>query len=212
MELTTNPQYRRALQKADFAIVDSIYLTLLWRLMTRRQLHRISGLAFLRAFLASGLGRQPRELFLVNPSDEDTSANLRLLRDCGFAVSEADAYTAPQYDRSRIEDQALVDLIEQRRPRYVLLNLGGGVQEPLGCYLKESLSYSPAIVCTGAAIAFLTGRQASISPRIDAWGLGWLVRSLTEPRRLVPRYFSAIGLARMVWTHGRSAPPIPQCP
>ena len=206
--LPTDPIHRRALEGCDFAIVDSAYLTLLWLLLRKRKLHRVSGLGFLRSFLDSPVARARGALFLINPSEADGRANCELLRGRGFEITEDDCYTAPMYDKSRVPaDQTLIELLEVRRPRFIMINLAGGIQEPLGLYLKTNLSFSPGIMCTGAAIAFLTGRQASISPRADACGLGWLMRSLNDPRRFVPRYFAALRLAHLVFKHADNMPP-----
>jgi N-acetylglucosaminyldiphosphoundecaprenol N-acetyl-beta-D-mannosaminyltransferase len=200
--------YRHALLGCDFAIIDSAYLALTWLAIKRKAVTRVSGLKFLRAFLESGRGRGQGELFLVNPSQEDTELNIEWLRAAGFSVGLDDCYTAPRYDPASITDPALCALLEARRPKYVMLNIGGGVQEPLGFYLRRSLGYKPAIICTGAAIAFLTGRQANIPGWVDALGLGWLARVFDDPRRFVPRYLRAAGLAKLVLQHKGRMPPL----
>ena len=69
--------------------------------------------------------------------------------------------------------------------------MGGGVQEILGYYLKKNLNYKPSIICTGAAISYLTKKQAPITDFLDEIYLGWLVRCLFNPIKFVPRYLSA---------------------
>ena len=64
------------------------------------------------------------------------------------------------------------------KPRYILINLGGETQEILALYIKEKVDYKVSILCTGAAIAFLTKRQAPINDIIDKYYLGWLIRIL----------------------------------
>jgi N-acetylglucosaminyldiphosphoundecaprenol N-acetyl-beta-D-mannosaminyltransferase len=206
--LDKDEQCRRAIESSDFAIVDSAYLASLWWLYKRRRLKRTSGLKFLRAFIASDMARKRGDLFLVNPTDDDRDQNLALLRSNGFEIDEALCYTAPNYNKRCVEDEELLTRLEKHRPRFVMLNVGGGVQEPLGRFLKARLSYLPGIICTGAAIAFLTGRQASISPRADALGAGWLLRSLSDPKRFVPRYAASLRLASMIFRYGSEMPPL----
>jgi UDP-N-acetyl-D-mannosaminuronic acid transferase (WecB/TagA/CpsF family) len=43
----------------------------------------------------------------------------------------------------------------------------------------------------GAAIAFLSGDQVHIPVVVDQLGLGWLWRSVSNPKRFVPRYWDA---------------------
>ena len=79
-----------------------------------------------------------------------------------------------------------------------MINLGSNVQEPLGYYLKQNLNFKCGIFCTGAAISFFTGSQASISPSIDRIGLGWLWRCFEKPTIFIPRYFKAIKLIKLI--------------
>jgi N-acetylglucosaminyldiphosphoundecaprenol N-acetyl-beta-D-mannosaminyltransferase len=83
----------------------------------------------------------------------------------------------------------------------VILSLGGGVQERLGHYLRQNLSYRPAILCTGAAIAFLSKQQANIPPWADRLMLGWLMRVIYAPRKFLPRYRKALQLAPLLWKY-----------
>jgi N-acetylglucosaminyldiphosphoundecaprenol N-acetyl-beta-D-mannosaminyltransferase len=206
--LARSRAYRDALLGSDFAIVDSAYLAVLWFALMRRRLHRVSGLEFLREFFRQRIGAAHGELFMVNPSDEDAIANIELLRMYGYDIGMSQCYTAPVYDPAQVDDDVLVQRLEDGRPAYVLLNLGGGVQEPLGLFLKRRLTFTPGIICTGAAIAFLTGRQANIPDWADKAGLGWLLRIAGDPRRFFPRYAESARLATLLWEYRRELPPI----
>ena len=86
-----------------------------------------------------------------------------------------------------IQDEALIERLRERRPRHIIVTLGGGNQERLGLYIKRKLDYRPSIHCIGAAIAFLSGDQVKIPDWADRRSLGWLYRCVSEPRRFVPR-------------------------
>jgi glycerol-3-phosphate dehydrogenase len=64
----------------------------------------------------------------------------------------------------------------------------------------------PGIVCTGAAVAFLAGTQAKIPVWADRSGLGWLMRCIYEPRKFIPRYWSALPLIGMVARYRDKSP------
>jgi UDP-N-acetyl-D-mannosaminuronic acid transferase (WecB/TagA/CpsF family) len=106
-------------------------------------------------------------------------------------------YVAPRY-RDPVEDEALIAMLERLRPQHVIVTIGGGRQERLGLYLKERLTYRPAIHCVGAAIAFLSGDQVRIPMWADRFYLGWLFRAISEPRMYVPRYWAARKLFALV--------------
>ncbi len=90
-----------------------------------------------------------------------------------------------------VADEALVELVVQRKPRHVVIAIGAGAQEKLGWYLREQATWRPAIHCIGGALGFVTGDQVAIPDWADRFYLGWLLRLLSEPRAFVPRLWSA---------------------
>ncbi len=206
-ELDRDAPYRQALEASDVAVTDSGAMVLLWRLRTGQRINRISGLQFIRALLACADVRRPHAVFWVMPSEREATANLTWLNAHGIPTTLDDVYLAPHYDAGPIADPLLVDAIRRRNPRpgFVVLCIGGGAQERLGLALRDALDYRPAILCTGAAIAFLTGRQASIPVWVDRLMLGWLARCLWSPRRFVPRYLRSLRLVPLLLRFGRQS-------
>jgi UDP-N-acetyl-D-mannosaminuronic acid transferase (WecB/TagA/CpsF family) len=205
VDLPADQAYREALESSDIALTDSGFLVLLWALLRFERLNRISGLRFLRGLLTLPSFRKPGATFWVMPALEDARSNQAWLQQQGILIEEEQIFIAPRYPAGRLEDRELLARIEARRPDYVVICLGGGVQERLGHYLRVNLSYRPAIVCTGAAIAFLSGRQANIPPWADRLALGWLFRCLRDPRRFVPRYWKALQLVPLLIKHGEKS-------
>jgi N-acetylglucosaminyldiphosphoundecaprenol N-acetyl-beta-D-mannosaminyltransferase len=197
--------YQSALENADLILADSGYLTLLTRLFVGKRLNRISGLEFLQALLSDDHFRNSKTLW-VDTSKEEGKANRKYLNRAGIEATAADSYIAPFYTLEHIEDKALLKRIHEARPDYVIINIAGNKQEPLGYYLKQNMNYTPAIICTGAAIAFMTGAQAGIPTWADRMFLGWLCRCLENPSVYVPRYARAIKLAWLVLRFGDQLP------
>lgn len=190
-------EYREALLGADVVITDSSLMVMLWNLLERDSIRRLSGLEYLREFLREPSSCRNEETFWIMASPGRAARNIRWLRSQGWEVEEGDYYVAPLYRRP-IEDEALLSLLRQRRPKHVIVTIGGGTQEVLGLYLKRSLGYPAAIHCIGAAIAFLSGDQVHIPPLADRLYLGWLFRCLADPRRYGPRYWDARQLMPML--------------
>ena len=182
--------YREALLGADFALADSVLMVLLWNLMQRNRIAKLSGLKYLRVLIEQADFRQCGKSFWVMPSTDAAERNAAWLRAKGVSVGDEDVHVAPIYG-AEIRDPELLERLEQHRPKHVVLGIGGGIQERLGFYLKQNLSYQPAIHCVGAAIAFLSGDQVRIPVWADKLGLGWLWRSVSNPKRYVPRYWDA---------------------
>ncbi len=209
VEMVTDEAYREALLRADLVLTDSGFMVLIWNWLTGDHLRRVSGLEYLKLLLDHPSLGQPDDVLWVMPSAAARDKNLAWLRSRGLNFSVEHCYLAPLYPRNQVEDPALVALINERRPRHVIVGLGGGVQEKLGLYLKRNCHYLPAIHCIGAAIGFLSGDQVSIPDWADRWFLGWLLRCTSQPRRFIPRYLRALRLAPMLIRYRERSPCAP---
>lgn len=204
--LAEDVAHRQALEGADFAVTDSAFMVLLWLLRTGERVTRITGLRLLRGLFARGGFKGMGETFWVMPTAGDSEANLAWLRTQGFEVAGDDAYVAPMYPREGpITDGRLVDLISSRRPKLVFIGLSGGVQERLGWELRQRLGYTPAILCIGGAIAFLSGRQTNIPVWADRLALGWLLRFISAPRSFAAKLRGVEQLAPLIWRYGSAS-------
>jgi N-acetylglucosaminyldiphosphoundecaprenol N-acetyl-beta-D-mannosaminyltransferase len=195
--LAVDKGYREALVGADFAIADSAFMVLLWNMIDHNRIPKLSGLKYLRALIEEPEFQAVGNNFWVMPTAASAQRNLPWLRQNGVSVANEDVYLAPLYGQI-ISDEELLERIEERRPKHIVLGVGGGTQERLGLYLKQHLSYRPAIHCIGAAIAFLSGDQVRIPVWADTLGLGWLYRTMADPKRFFPRYWDARHLAPLL--------------
>jgi UDP-N-acetyl-D-mannosaminuronic acid transferase (WecB/TagA/CpsF family) len=206
-DLSHNGPYREALLNADMAITDSGFMVLIWNLVQRQKIARLSGLEYLRQLLREPDVRKPGNTLWIMASPQSAARNLAWLEGQGIAVPEECIYLAPLY-RGSIDDPDLLRRLEQVKPGHVIVTVGGGTQERLGLYLKRNLSYLPAIQCIGAAIAFLSGDQVRIPMWADKLYLGWLFRTLSEPGRYLPRYWDARHLLNIMLTYRNELPPL----
>lgn len=200
-------RYRRALTEADFAIADSGLMVLLWKLIGGENVRRISGLRYLKHLVENANFRVPRNALFVLPSEVAKQRTLTWSRGKNLPLDRDDCYVAPQYGPSA-EDPALLRKLESRRPGHVVIAIGNGPQEKLGIFLRNNLSYRPAIHCIGAALGFLTGDQSAIPDWADRLYLGWLWRLVAQPRIFIPRLSRACQLPWLIWKHGENLPPL----
>jgi UDP-N-acetyl-D-mannosaminuronic acid transferase (WecB/TagA/CpsF family) len=230
-DLGKNSAYRESLLNADLAITDSAFMVLVWNRLQRNPIKRLSGLEYLRELLLEPDLRRPGNTLWIMASPASAQRNLAWLAQQGIAIPEANIYMAPIYagdqsghstacpelaegsgpsdvDSNHLSDPALLALIDGLRPQHIVVTIGGGTQERLGLYLKRNLSYRPAIHCVGAAIAFLSGDQVFIPVWADKLYVGWLFRSLSEPRRYIPRYWAARKLFILMLRNRSHLPPL----
>jgi N-acetylglucosaminyldiphosphoundecaprenol N-acetyl-beta-D-mannosaminyltransferase len=208
VELQTNASYRDAVFNADLAITDSGLMVLLWRLLTGQMIPRVSGLKYLRLLHEQKALASRAAVLWIMPGPAARDQNLAWLRAQGYEFTESDCYLAPHYLPGPIVDEHLSGLVRQRRPRHIVVCLGGGTQERLGLMLKRACDFPVSIHCIGAAIGFLTGNQVGIPPWADRFFLGWLFRCLSEPAKFVPRYWKACQLVPMMIRYRENAPVI----
>ena len=230
--LQDDPDYRGAIADADLAIADSGWAVLFWRLFQQEKITRISGLAVFKALLETPEARIPRNLFFVLPTENAKAKTIEFARNSGYPTTADDCYVAPRFSvgqalppaepinpgkrerlpynseeqRYIISDRALITILESRKPKHVIIGIGGGTQDKLGSYLKHQLAYRPGIYCIGAAPGFVTGDQILIPMWADRFFVGWIFRIITQPRTLLPRFWRARRLPRMMIKYGREAP------
>jgi len=192
---------------ADLAIADSGLIVLMWRLLRRENIRRVSGLRYLQQLLAKLKGERNTEIFWVLPNKRARQKLLDWSRREAFAIKIDNCYVAPHYGLE-IEDRHLLALIDERHPAHVVIAIGSGPQEKLGYFLTENLSYRPAIHCIGAALGFITADQITLPDWADRLYLGWLVRLFSQPRVFVPRLWRAHELPWLIWKYGDKMPPM----
>ena len=205
VELQTNAFYREALLNADLAITDSGLMVLLWWMISGKKLTRVSGLKYLKLLFERQVLRMGETLWIM-PGASARDQNLEWLRSQGYDFTKTDCYLAPHYAGGNITDDALINLVKQRRPRHIVVCLGGGTQERLGLLLKRACDFPVSIHCIGAAIGFLTGNQVKIPNWADKFFLGWFFRCLSEPKKFVPRYWKAVKLVPLMFRYREKLP------
>ncbi len=205
--LCTHATYREALLNSDLAITDSAFMVLVWNLIQRDDICRLSGLEYLRELLKEEDVRRPGNTLWIMTNPVSAGRNLAWLARQGIEVPKDCVYLAPYY-RGPMHDSDLVKKLTSLRPQHVIITVGGGTQERLGLYLKRNLPYLPSIHCIGAAIAFLSGDQVRIPEWADKLYLGWLFRSLTDPKRHLPRYWQARHLFPLILRYRDELPPL----
>lgn len=203
--INKDPQYREAILGADHIIADSTLMVVLWSLISRTRIPKLSGLEYFREFLSQYDATANSSTFWVMPTVRSSELLISHMKDRGFKVSGEMIYVAPRYE-TPIEDIQLLKRLNELKPRNIMMGVGGGIQEPLGFYLNRRLNYKPAIHCIGAAIGFVTGDQVSIPKTWDNLGCGWLIRCISNPARFVPRYLSALRLISLMVRFGDDLP------
>jgi UDP-N-acetyl-D-mannosaminuronic acid transferase (WecB/TagA/CpsF family) len=193
VNIENDSEYYEALIKSDIAILDSGFFCILWRLFKKEKLKKLSGYLFLKK-LIKFLKYRNVNILTIDPTKIDSKLNKEYLNKNG--LYNVESFVAPIYTKNCIQDKNLINIINNIKPNYIFVNLGGQTQEVLGNYIKNNTKMNIKIICTGAAIAFLTKRQAPINDTIDRFYLGWFYRLIYGPKYVVERILKSFLLIK----------------
>jgi len=193
-EISKKKKYYESLKYADIAILDSGFFCILLRIFKKAKVKKLSGYLFLKLLLETKTIKN-KKFFLVNPTLMEQKKNYYLLKSKGIINQKS--YCAPIYNMSNYKDLKLLKQVNLYKPDFVIINLGGGIQEPMGAFIKKHIiKKNTVILCTGAAISFLTKVQAPINEFYDKLYLGWMIRLIHKPRNYFPRVINSFKLIK----------------
>ena len=193
VEIENDKIYHRSLINSDVALLDSGFLCILLRIFKNQKVKKLSGYKFLKKFINLRFNKD-KVVLTIDPSKTESYYNKKYLRLNKF--KKIHSYIAPFYKSNKYfsKDKKLIRYINKIKPKFIIINIAGGKQEPLGLYLKNNISKKTTIICTGAAIAFLTKRQAPINDIVDKLYLGWALRLIFNPIITYKRFLKSFKL------------------
>ena len=198
INIEKNHHYLKALQKSSVAILDSGFFCLLILFLKLKIVKKFSGFKFINFFLHDENLKNFKILSLES-SIENLNNNKYFLKSKKFKFKRH--YLCPIYKQDLFYDKKLITLIIKYKPKIIIINIGGGVQEQLALYIKNTSSWKTSILCTGAALSFEsnTSNFFKINSLIDKLYLGWLVRSLNNPSFFYLRVLKSLKLINLVF-------------
>jgi len=189
--IDTDKQYYSSLKNSKIAILDSGFFCILLRIFRFQKVKKLSGFLFLKTFLDNFKNQQ--KILFIDPSRKSNILNIKFLKS--KKIINFKTYIAPNYNK-KFFDLKLLNLINNYKPKYIVINIGGGSQEPLAIYINKNIKYKASIMCTGAALAFMTGEQAPINKFIDKIYLGWLTRIIWNPKLYLGRILKSFKIIK----------------
>jgi UDP-N-acetyl-D-mannosaminuronic acid transferase (WecB/TagA/CpsF family) len=195
VNIKSNSVYYNALKKSTVAIFDSGFFCILLLVFKFLKFEKFSGYKFLKLFF-NDKNLKNRRILSLDPTAKDSKLNNSYLKFNKFKFIRN--YICPIYERNNIKDKHLLILINKYKPHIILINIAGGLQEPLALYIKNNSNNKLISICSGAAISFFTGSQAKINDLIDNMYLGWLFRILHNPK-IIMRVLKSFNLIPLVY-------------
>ena len=182
--LKKNHHYLNSLKKANIAIFDSGLFCICILFFKFILVKKFSGYKFINEFLRDKMMKS-KKILILNSVKKEKKLNTILLNSNKFQFHKH--YICPIYIPKLVHDKILIKIINNYKPEVVIINITGGVQEPLALYLQQNTNVKFVTICSGAAMGFFSGSQAPISKFMDKYYLGWLVRLIHNPSVFIPR-------------------------
>jgi N-acetylglucosaminyldiphosphoundecaprenol N-acetyl-beta-D-mannosaminyltransferase len=92
------------------------------------------------------------------------------------------------FDQDPAEMQRVVRFVLDHPARFVFLAVGSPRQERLAAAIAATGNAHGTGLCIGASLEFLAGAVPRAPLFMQRWGIEWMHRMLTDPRRLAKRY------------------------
>lgn len=186
MEAIDNPLFRRVLNQALLTLADGRPIFWAQRLLGARQATQVRGLDLVLALCQQAQQRGLR-LGLYGGQDQTLLMQLKLKLMQQFPdLNIVYAYAPPFRPLTELEDQQQIAAIKAAEVDMLLVGLGCPKQE---WWMAAHRSQLCAVMLgVGAAFDFIAERKRHAPRLLQLWGLEWLFRLLTEPRRLTGRY------------------------
>lgn len=199
--IDSDSRYLKSLQHSTFNLFDSGLFCLLLKIKGI-SVNKFSGYKFISNFFVYLASKKNLKILLVNPSKVEAELNINYLskkyRSCKFIN-----YIAPIYINN-FNDYELLDLIVKNKPDFIIINIGGGVQENIGAFLFKKINFNSSIICSGAALSFFTKSQAPINSLTDKLYMGWFLRCVFKPKIFIPRYIKAFKFIKVFLKNSKS--------
>ena len=182
---TRDPEFRKALEQADYLVLDGVYFGLSSILLQRRTIQPNQG-PDVFAFFIRKLNELGGKAFFLG-SSEDTLGKIRRRAALEFPNVTIDAYSPPfkaQFDDD--DNRVMLEKINRFAPDIVFIGMTAPKQEKWAHRHRDRLDAKLAI-SIGAVFDWYAGNEKPVAPFWWKMRLGWLIRTIRRPE-ILKRY------------------------
>lgn len=211
VQLDTNQHLQAAYRNAALVVVDGRPVSWAARFLGKPLPSTVPGSDLVPAiFDYVQQNRLPLKVFLLGAMP-GVAERAKLIIEKQWPIVQVVGTHSPAFGFEK--DQAycdeICDMVNATTAQLLLVGVGAPKQE-LWVNAHASQLRVPAALCIGATIDFLAGEKARAPVWMRKFGLEWLHRVCTEPKRLAKRYFiDAILFPKLVvkawWKDRKSA-------
>ena len=178
--------FRSAYKRVGLITADGFPIVLACNLQGKR-VSRVAG-SDLIAPISAEAARSGKSIYLFGSNPQVLIETSRLLHERNAGLTIAGAYAPPQgFDPTSEDARRCIATIGNSGADLCFVALGAPKQELFADHGKRMLP-NTSFVCIGAGLDFIAGAQVRAPRWMQRWGLEWLWRAASDPRRLLYRY------------------------
>jgi N-acetylglucosaminyldiphosphoundecaprenol N-acetyl-beta-D-mannosaminyltransferase len=155
-----------------------------FNLARSRNANQIRGIDLLRSVLSASYKNQERHFF-IGSTDQVLEKMALMIRN-QYGLVNVEFYQPGIVSRSSMPSQGLISRIKESNSKIVWVGLGTPNQDFFAKKLADELSVF--VISVGAAFDFLSEVKKEAHPLFIKFGVEWLFRLFSEPKRLIKRY------------------------
>ena len=196
------PRLREIYKGAGLVLADGWPLVL-WSQLSGRPVPRVVG-SDLIIPLCRAAANKGYSIFLFGTTFDSLTGAARHLTRLIPNLTIAGVYSPPLgFGSSTADYELALSAINSAEPDILFIALGVPKQEFFADEIRNKVK-SSAIICVGASLDFLSGKQKRAPKIVRKLRLEWFWRIIVEPRRVGPRYLRQfIKFPELLWRYGR---------
>jgi exopolysaccharide biosynthesis WecB/TagA/CpsF family protein len=186
VKMRQDAMFRRAYRRAGLITADGFPIVLACSLQGKR-VSRVAG-SDLIAPISAEAARSGKSIYLFGSSLQVLTKASQLLLEHYAGLTIAGVFAPPQgFDPTSEDARRCIETIGNSGADLCFVALGAPKQELFADHAK-SIFPNISFVGIGAGLDFVVGAQLRAPRWMRRWGLEWLWRAASDPRRLLYRY------------------------
>ena len=187
--LSENELLQAAYTDASLILADGHPIVWASRLLRKPLPERVPGSELVpKIFERYNNNQKPLRVFLLGAAEGVGARAAERMKQQWPHVETVGVYSPPMgFEKNPAETELILDRIAESKPDVVVIGLGAPKQE-IWMHANRDRMVAKSAFCVGATIDFLAGEKKRAPVWMQKFGIEWLHRMLSEPKRLVKRY------------------------
>lgn len=189
VQLQRDYEFYQAYKSADYIVLDSQVLFLLYKMRKKSFQEKIAGADFFPLFCEFHKNNSEIKIFLLGALDDVAAGVLDKINKKINREIIVGAYSPSHGFYKKLEESKYaIDLINKSGATTLAVAIGAPDQEKWIYRYKNMMPGIKIFFGLGATLDFIVGKQKRAPLWMQRMGLEWFYRLIHEPRRLAKRY------------------------